>query len=274
MSLFICGLSKSFVILALLILILSPVIILRMPVDIFPDINIPVIAISWTYTEELEGRVTLPYEKALTTSVENIEHIESTTYNGLDVDQGLPSAWGKRRHGECPDHGDIAVDSQAVPEVYQSVLKSVRTVSISSDAYPRERFRGKIAGDLLPVPFLLAGGEVIYIALHAVQLAGSFHRVNAVIVGFPRLYVLQQHAEHRIGMVLIQPDVTLRSQVQVVRISPVLHKPKVLVRAARVVACPSDNGLVVPKQFEGWSFSNMHLCRSPCRGWGVVSRVM
>ena len=79
----------TFIILALLILLLSPIIILRTPVDIFPNINIPVIAISWTYTglnpEEFEGRVTLPYEKVLTTLVDNINHIESTTYNGLDV---------------------------------------------------------------------------------------------------------------------------------------------------------------------------------------------
>jgi multidrug efflux pump subunit AcrB len=79
----------TFIILALLILLLSPVIILRTPVDIFPNINIPVIAISWTYTglnpEEFEGRITLPYEKVLTTLVDNINHIESTTYNGVDV---------------------------------------------------------------------------------------------------------------------------------------------------------------------------------------------
>jgi multidrug efflux pump subunit AcrB len=79
----------TFIILALLILLLSPVIILRTPVDIFPNINIPVIAVSWTYTglnpEEFEGRVTLPYEKVLTTLVDNINHIESTTYNGVDV---------------------------------------------------------------------------------------------------------------------------------------------------------------------------------------------
>jgi multidrug efflux pump subunit AcrB len=79
----------TFIILALLILLLSPVIILRTPVDIFPNINIPVIAISWTYTglnpEEFEGRVTLPYEKVLTTLVDNIEHVESTTYNGVNV---------------------------------------------------------------------------------------------------------------------------------------------------------------------------------------------
>jgi cytochrome c oxidase subunit 2 len=79
----------TFIILALLILLLSPVLILRTPVDIFPNINIPVVAVSWTYTglnpEEFEGRITLPYEKSLTTLVDNIQHIESTTYNGLDV---------------------------------------------------------------------------------------------------------------------------------------------------------------------------------------------
>ena len=79
----------TFIILALLILLLSPVIILRTPVDIFPNIDIPVIAISWTYSglnpEEFEGRVTLPYKKVLTTLVDNIQHIESTTYNGLNV---------------------------------------------------------------------------------------------------------------------------------------------------------------------------------------------
>jgi multidrug efflux pump subunit AcrB len=79
----------TFIILALLILLLSPVIIMRTPVDIFPNINIPVVAISYTYTglnpEEFEGRITLPYEKVLTTMVDNIEHIESTTYNGENV---------------------------------------------------------------------------------------------------------------------------------------------------------------------------------------------
>ena len=60
----------TFIVLALLILLLSPVIILRTPTDIFPNINIPVVSVGWTYTglnpEELEGRLTTPYEKALT----------------------------------------------------------------------------------------------------------------------------------------------------------------------------------------------------------------
>src|SRR5712692_4949530 len=76
----------TFMVLALLILIASPVVILRTPADIFPNIDIPVVAVSWTYSglnpEEMEGRITTVYERVLTTLVDNIEHIESTTVNG------------------------------------------------------------------------------------------------------------------------------------------------------------------------------------------------
>src|ERR1700722_10163374 len=79
----------TFVVLALLIIILSPMVILRTPTDIFPNINIPVVAVGWTYTglspEEMEGRITTVYERSLTTLVDNIQHIESTSYNGLAI---------------------------------------------------------------------------------------------------------------------------------------------------------------------------------------------
>src|ERR1700728_2628652 len=79
----------TFIVLALLILILSPVVLLRTPTDIFPNIDIPVIAVSWTYTglspEEMEGRITTVYERVLTTTVDNIQHIESTTVNGTAI---------------------------------------------------------------------------------------------------------------------------------------------------------------------------------------------
>ena len=79
----------TFIVLALLILILSPVVILRTPTDIFPSINIPVVAVSWTYTglspEEMEGRITTVYERVLTTLVDNVQHIESTTVNGTAI---------------------------------------------------------------------------------------------------------------------------------------------------------------------------------------------
>ena len=79
----------TFLVLGLLILILSPVAILNTPTDIFPNIDIPVVAVAWTFTgmnpEELEGRLTTVYEKVLTTVVDNIQHIESTTVNGTVV---------------------------------------------------------------------------------------------------------------------------------------------------------------------------------------------
>jgi multidrug efflux pump subunit AcrB len=79
----------TFVVLAILILIGAPVEIMRTPTDIFPNIDIPVISVAWAYTglnpEELEGRLTTPYEKALTVLVDNIEHIESTTVAGQVV---------------------------------------------------------------------------------------------------------------------------------------------------------------------------------------------
>jgi CzcA family heavy metal efflux pump len=79
----------TFIVLALLILLLSPVVIMRTPTDIFPNIDIPVIAVAWQYTglnpEELEGRITTVYERILTTTVDNIEHIESTTVNGQAI---------------------------------------------------------------------------------------------------------------------------------------------------------------------------------------------
>src|SRR5215472_13089852 len=66
----------TFVVLALLILILAPVVILRTPTDIFRNVNIPVIAVAWQYTglnpDEMEGRVTSVYERILTTTVDNI----------------------------------------------------------------------------------------------------------------------------------------------------------------------------------------------------------
>ena len=79
----------TFIVLALLILLVAPIIILRTPTDIFPNINIPVISIIWTFTglnpQEFEGRITSVYERVLTTTVNDIEHIESTTLNGTAV---------------------------------------------------------------------------------------------------------------------------------------------------------------------------------------------
>ena len=79
----------TFIVLALLILLASPVLISRTPTDIFPNINIPVVVVAWQFTglnpEEMEGRFTTGFERILTTVVDNIEHIESTTINGQAI---------------------------------------------------------------------------------------------------------------------------------------------------------------------------------------------
>src|SRR5262245_37626056 len=79
----------TFVVLALLIFIVSPVVILRTPTDVFPNVDIPVVAVAWQFTglnpEEMEGRITTVFERVLTTTVDDIEHIESTTVNGQSM---------------------------------------------------------------------------------------------------------------------------------------------------------------------------------------------
>ena len=79
----------TFIVMAILILIASPLVISRTPVDLFPSIDIPVIAVIWNYNglgaEELEQRMTSVYERVLTTAVNDIEHIESMTVNGRGI---------------------------------------------------------------------------------------------------------------------------------------------------------------------------------------------
>ena len=79
----------TFVVLALLILIAGPLAYLRTPTDIFPEIKIPVIAVVWQYTglppDQMAGRMTSSFERALTTTVNDIEHIESNSLVGFGI---------------------------------------------------------------------------------------------------------------------------------------------------------------------------------------------
>ncbi|MDQ7979195.1 efflux RND transporter permease subunit [Paraburkholderia sp. SARCC-3016] len=79
----------TFVVLALLLLIVGPLTILRTPTDIFPNIDIPVLSVIWTFqglpADEMEKRVVLNYERGLSTAVNDIEHIESTSLYGVAV---------------------------------------------------------------------------------------------------------------------------------------------------------------------------------------------
>ena len=79
----------TFVVLSLLIFLLGIGSAIEAPKDIFPYINIPVVTIVWTYTglppNEMEGRIVTVCERALTTTVNDIEHTESESYQGVSV---------------------------------------------------------------------------------------------------------------------------------------------------------------------------------------------
>ncbi len=79
----------TFVVLAILLLILGPIVILRTPTDIFPNINIPVVSIIWNYgglnAQEMSDRIVTLTERSLTTTVNDIEHTESQSLNGIAV---------------------------------------------------------------------------------------------------------------------------------------------------------------------------------------------
>jgi len=79
----------TFVVASILILILSVVATMRTATDIFPDINIPVVSVVWGYTglapEEMERRLVTLYERSVTTTVNDVEHIESQSYYGIGV---------------------------------------------------------------------------------------------------------------------------------------------------------------------------------------------
>src|ERR1700737_2677569 len=79
----------TFIVMAMVIILLTPVVLMRTPTDIFPNIDIPVISLVWNYTglqpQEMEQRITSNSERAVTTLVNDVEHLESQSLNGISV---------------------------------------------------------------------------------------------------------------------------------------------------------------------------------------------
>ena len=79
----------TFVVMAILIVIAGILSAFRTPKDIFPDIGIPVVAVAWTYTnlspQDVSGRIQLPFQRSLTTTVNDIEHIEGQALTGIGI---------------------------------------------------------------------------------------------------------------------------------------------------------------------------------------------
>jgi CzcA family heavy metal efflux pump len=79
----------TFIVLAIVILILGPLAAFNTPTDIFPSIRVPVIGVAWTYTnlspQEMAARIITPYERVISTTVNNVQHVESESLPGLGI---------------------------------------------------------------------------------------------------------------------------------------------------------------------------------------------
>src|SRR5258708_37081134 len=83
----------TFIVMALVIILMTFVVVPRTPTDIFPDINIPVISLVWTYgglqPQEMELRITSNVERGISTLVSDVEHVESQSLPGIAVIKGF-----------------------------------------------------------------------------------------------------------------------------------------------------------------------------------------
>jgi CzcA family heavy metal efflux pump len=162
----------TFVVLALLLLIIGPLSAMRTPVDIFPDIRIPVIGVVWSYTglppDQMSGRIVTPYERSLTTTVNDIDHITANSYNGVGIVKIF-----------FQPNADIRTANAQVTAVSQTVLKqmppgatpplilnySASTVPIIQLALSGEGLTEQILGDIainqLRTPLVTVPGAAI-----------------------------------------------------------------------------------------------------------------
>ncbi|SFR82275.1 efflux RND transporter permease subunit [Sphingomonas jatrophae] len=108
----------TFIVMAALILMVGIGAALRTPVDIFPEIRVPVIAVAWQYSglapEEMAGRIITPYERVLTTTVNDIEHVESQSLQGIGVVKVF-----------LQPNADVRTATAQVTSVSQTVLRQL-----------------------------------------------------------------------------------------------------------------------------------------------------
>jgi len=196
----------TFIVLALMLLIVGVLSILRTPTDIFPDIKIPVISVVWSYNglppDEMANRITSIFERAVTTTVNDIEHIESTSLIGVSITKLF-----------FQPNTDIAVAIAEVTAISQTILKQlppgetpplilsynassvpVMQLVLSSKTLPEQTLNdlgnnfirtqlATVQGAALPYPY---GGKVRQVAVdihsNAMQAYGvSAQNVNAAI---------------------------------------------------------------------------------------------
>ena len=102
----------TFIVMALLILLLTPITVLMMPTDIFPEIDIPVVSVVWFYTgmapQDMADRIVTNSERGITTTVNNIEHMESQSVSRPGSHQDILPSRHQHPDGDCAGHGHLA----------------------------------------------------------------------------------------------------------------------------------------------------------------------
>jgi NodT family efflux transporter outer membrane factor (OMF) lipoprotein len=198
----------TFIVVAILILLLSPAVVLRTPTDIFPNIDIPVISAAWTYTglnpEDLETRLTTPFEKGLTSPTSSVNNGTGDFILPLDLSYEV-DLWGRVRRSVASArqqaqasaadlqtarsslHAEVAVDYFEVrsADAQERLLKD--TVKAYSEALrlTQNRFEGGAApkSDVAQAQTQLQAAQVLASDI-TVQRAQYEHAL-AILIGKP-----------------------------------------------------------------------------------------
>ena len=114
----------TFVVMAILILVMGGIAIFRTPTDIFPNIDIPVVSVIWNYNglvpKDMADRIVSVTERNMTTIVDNIEHVESQSLYGIAVVKVFHAAQCQHRPCGCADYGQFANPTSTIARGHHS----------------------------------------------------------------------------------------------------------------------------------------------------------
>jgi multidrug efflux pump subunit AcrB len=221
----------TFIVLALLILLISPLVISRTPTDIFPNIDIPVLASIWNFTglsaEDIEGRITTTVERNTTTTVSNIEHIESISLPGRAIIKVF------LQPGASVDEANAEITSISQPQVrnlppgasppfilaYNASTVPILQMALSSSTLPESQLQDygqnfvrpqlvTVNGAQLPYPF---GGKQrqVNVTLNTALLQAKGLTPNDIVTAVSNQNIVLPSGTAKIGQ--FEYDVELNS---------------------------------------------------------------
>ena len=193
----------TFVVMAILVMIFGVMSAIRTPTDIFPNIGIPVISVVWSYTglppDDMSGRIVAPYERVLTTTVNDIEHIESQSFPGMGVVKIFfqPTVDINAAQAQVTSISQTILKQMpagATPPiilVYNASSVPVIQLALSSDAHSQVELADlalnfirpqltTVPGAQVPYPY---GGATRQVQIDLDQNALRAHNISAIEVG-------------------------------------------------------------------------------------------